>query len=197
MTTNSWPPGGRRGIADTARALTAGLLFPICAALVARGSSSTNPAPTASPQSAGAATPTAAATATPTAAPTARVAGNTANLTFTGTLSGSTTQAKAAKNAKPSTCGGGSINVGITLNGHDHDLLVVNVSYKGPARYTLGDVSTGTAALLSDALYGGMSEYTSTSGTVTYDGDKSITIDANLVGSATQTAHISGSAACA
>lgn len=194
MTTNSWPPGGRRGIADTARALSAVPLFPICAALVARGSSSTNPAPTASPQSAGAATPT---TATPTAAPTARVACNTANLTFTWTLSGSTTQAKAAKNAKPSTCGGGSINVGITLNGHDYDLLVVNVSYKGPARYTLGDVSTGTAALLSDALYGGMSDYTSTSGTVTYDGDKSITIDANLVGSATQTAHISGSAACA
>jgi hypothetical protein len=160
------------------------------AGLAACGSSS----PSSSP--AGSSSPTAArptATGTP---PTTSAGGFAANLTFTGTLAGSTTQAKAPSGTQA--CGNGSLIVVVTLNGQDYKLIVLNTVYKGPGKYTLGGISSGTVVLFTDSESGGKSSYTSTSGALTYGTEKSITIDGDLTGSsASQRVHVSGSAGCA
>jgi hypothetical protein len=119
-----------------------------------------------------------------------------ANLTFTGSLAGAATQAKAPAAFHASDCGGGSIAVAVTLNGHEYDLQVLNTSYTSPKQYTLGDMSTGTALLVSNAQYGGQTAFTSKSGTVTYQSEKSITIEGDLIGANAATAHVTGSASC-
>ena len=182
MTSYSSYYSGHMGQSGKARAFSASVLLTICVGIAACGSSGSTPSGS---------NPSVAATS-----PTPAAAGYAANLTFTGALAGSTTQAKAPKDAKPSTCSGGTIEVAVTLNGHDYDLLVINVQYKSPGTYKIGDQTTGITAVFSDAAYGGTTEYTSTTGTVTYKNEKSITIDANLTSGA-KTAHISGSAACA
>ena len=127
-----------------------------------------------------------------------------ANLTFTGSLAGTVTQGK-APSATPA-CGDqvGHILLGVTLNGHDYNLLVTNGGYKGPGKYTLGDLSSATSVLFSDGASGGTTIYVSASGTVTYTSAKSISIDADLTGgdikggsSPNLSAHLSGSASCA
>jgi hypothetical protein len=137
----------------------------------------------------------------PASSPTASAApagGYSANLTFTGALSGAVTSAKAPKVAACAD-GVGHLTVGFNLNGHDYDILLTTVGYKGAGKYSLGDGSTGTLLMLSDSQYGGRSLFMSTSGSVTYINAKSVTLDGDL---ADQTggggnAHVSGTASCA
>ena len=138
--------------------------------------------------------PSASSGTAPTSSP-ARTAEFAANLTFTGSLAGTAGLAKAPKGT--ATCEGGNINVGVTLNGKDYNILILNTAYKGPAVYTIGDASSGTLVLLSDAEYGGRTAYSSTGGKITYLSDKSYTIDADLSAEAGTSAHVSGSASCA
>lgn len=146
----------------------------------------------------GSSQPSAQGGSSPSSAASSPVASGTfaANLTFTGGLAGAATQAKAPAAFHTSDCGGGSIAVAVTLNGHDYDVQVLNTSYTGPKQYTLGDMSTGTALLLSNAQYGGQDIYSSKSGTLTYQSEKSITINGDLIGANALTVHISGSASC-
>lgn len=140
------------------------------------------------------------ATSAPASAapPTASAAGFSANLTFTGTLAGTVTSAKAPR--VPACADGvGHVGVAVNLNGHDYDILLTTVGYKGAGKYSLGDGSTGTMLLLSDSQYGGQSLFMSTSGSVTYINSKSVNIDGDLgdqMGGGGK-AHVSGTASCA
>ena len=160
-------------------------------AIAACGAGSQPSAQSASSPSAGTAT-----------SPGATLPGFAASLTFTGSLTGTTTQSMSPKNFIASDCGGGIISVGVTLNGHDYALQVLNVTYGGPKTYTLGDAATSTVVVaFDDVQYGGATVYTAKSGQMTYKSEKSITIDAELAGplvgpGAGLSAHISGSASC-
>jgi hypothetical protein len=158
-------------------------------AIAACGGSSPSGQAGASPAS------SAAPSATPSAKPSA---GYAVNLTFTGTLAGTTTKAKAPSGT--AACGDfvGHILVGVTLNGHDYDFLLTNVAYKALGKYTVGDASSETQVLFSDGGFGGKTIYSSTSGTVTYISAKSIVVDMDVAEQSTgQNAHISGTASCA
>jgi hypothetical protein len=146
----------------------------------------------------GGSSPAGQANLSPAASAAAPAAGYAVNLTFTGTLAGATTKAK-APSGHPA-CGdiAGHILVGVTLNGHDYDLLLTNVSYKTVGKYTVGDAASTTQLMFSDGGWGGQTVYMSKSGTVTYTTAKSITIDADLVEqSSGKSAHVSGTAGCA
>jgi hypothetical protein len=146
----------------------------------------------------GGSSPSGQAGASPETSAAAPAAGYAVNLTFTGALAGKATSAKAPQ--KPSCADGiGHVMVAFNLNGHDYDILLTTVSYKGAAKYSLGDGSTGTLLMLSDAAYGGQSLFMSTSGSVTYINAKSVNIDGDLAGQmgGGGNAHISGTASCA
>jgi hypothetical protein len=121
-----------------------------------------------------------------------------ANLTFTGALSGTVTSANAPKVAACAD-GLGHVAVAFKLNGHDYDILLTTVGFKGAGKYTLDDGSKGTLLMLSDAQYGGRSLFMGTSGSATYISAKSVTLDGDLAdqGGGGGTAHISGTASCA
>lgn len=175
-------PGGN----VIARSLLAAALFCIAIGLTGCGGSSPSGQAGASPASSAAAS---------AAAP---AAGYAVNLTFTGTLAGATTKAK-APSGHPA-CGDevGHILVGVSLNGHDYDFLLTNVVYKTVGKYTVGDASSTTQLMFSDGGWGGKTVYMSKSGTVTYITPKSITIDVDLAEQSTNhSAHISGTASCA
>lgn len=147
--------------------------------------------------------PNAAGSPAAASSPATVVGSYAANLTFTGSLAGTATQGKVPSGTP--VCGDsvGHILLAVTLNGHDYDLLVTNTAYKGLAKYTLGDISSATSLLLSDAGSGGTTIYFSASGTITYTSAKSINIDADLVGgdvkggsSPNLSAHVAGSASC-
>jgi hypothetical protein len=169
--------------------LLVGTLVTLGLAIAACGGSSPSGQAGASP----------ATSAPASAAPsTASAAGYSANLTFTGTLAGTVTSAKAPKVAACAD-GLGHLAVAFNLNGHDYDVLLTTVGYKGAGKYSLGDGSTGTMLLLSDSQYGGQSLFMSTSGSVTYINAKSVNIDgvlADQMGGG-GTAHVSGTASCA
>lgn len=131
-------------------------------------------------------------------ASTAPAAGFSANLTFTGALAGTVTSAKAPKVAACAD-GIGHLTVGFNLNGHDYDILLTTVSYKGAGKYPIDDGSKGTLVLLSDSQYGGRSLFMSTSGSVTYINAKSVNIDGDLADQSGGggKAHVSGTASCA
>jgi hypothetical protein len=135
-----------------------------------------------------------ASSATASAAP----AGFSANLTFTGALSGTVTSAKAPKVAACAD-GLGHLAVALNLNGHDYDILLTTVGFKGAGQYPLDDGSKGTLLMLSDAQYGGRSLFTSTSGSVTYINAKSVNLDGDLTDQTggSGKAHVSGTASCA
>jgi hypothetical protein len=147
-----------------------------------------------SPSGQAGSSPTSSATAS--AAPAA--GSFSANLTFTGALSGTVTSAKAPKVAACAD-GLGHVAVGLNLNGHDYDILLTTVGFKGAGKYTLDDGSTGTLLMLSDAQYGGRSLFTGTSGSVTYINAKSVNLDGDLADQSGGggKAHISGTASCA
>jgi hypothetical protein len=128
----------------------------------------------------------------------APAAGYSANLTFTGALAGKATSAKSPKKAYCAD-GIGHLAVAFNLNGHDYDILLTTVGYKGAGKYSLGDGSTGTLLMLTDADYGGQNLFTSTSGSVTYINAKSVNIDGDLAGQmgGGGNAHVSGTASCA
>jgi hypothetical protein len=192
-----WPRRNPRGsstkLFDKAPSLIVAILLTFSAAIAACGGSSPSGQAGASPASSAA--PSAAPSATPSATPSA---GYAVNLTFTGTLAGTTTKAKAPSGTPA--CGDfvGHILVGVTLNGHDYDFLLTNVAYKALGKYTVGDASSETQVLFSDGGFGGKTIYSSTSGTVTYISAKSIVVDMETAEQSTgQSAHVSGTASCA
>jgi hypothetical protein len=137
------------------------------------------------------------ATSAPASA-AAPAAGYSVNLTFTGTLAGTTTKAK-APSGHPA-CGDevGHILVGVTLNGHDYDFLLTNVAYKTPSKYTVGDAGSVTQVMFGDGGWGGTTVYVSKSGTVTYSTPKSISIDMDMAEQTSgASSHVSGTASCA
>ncbi|HSP10238.1 MAG TPA: hypothetical protein VLU92_11660 [Candidatus Dormibacteraeota bacterium] len=92
----------------------------------------------------------------------------------------------------------GHILVGVTLNGHDYDLLLTNIPYKTLGKYTLGDAASQTQVMFSDGGWGGQTVYFSTSGTVTYNTPKSIAIDMDMAEQTSgASSHVSGTASCA
>ena len=128
----------------------------------------------------------------------APAAGYSVNLTFTGSLAGTTTKAKAPSGHPACADAYGHILVGMTLNGHDYDLLLTNIPYKTPGKYTLGDASSQTQVMFSDGGWGGQTVFFSKSGTVTYNAPKSIAIDMDMTEqSSGASAHVSGTASCA
>jgi hypothetical protein len=171
------------------RFLSVVILLTFSAAIAACGGSSPSGQAGASPAS------SAAPSASPSAKPSA---GYVVNLTFTGTLAGTTTKAKAPSGTPA--CGDfvGHVLVGVSLNGHDYDFLLTNVAYKALGKYTVGDASSETQVLFSDGGFGGKSIYSSTSGTVTYTTAKSVVVDMDVAEQSTgQSAHVSGTASCA
>lgn len=172
------------------RFLGSALIGGVVIAIAACGAGSQPSAQSASSPSAGTAT-----------SPGATLPGFAASLTFTGSLTGTTTQSMSPKNFIASDCGGGIISVGVTLNGHDYVLGVINGNYGGPKTYTLDGANSIVLVAFDDVQYGGATVYTAKSGQMTYKSEKSITIDAELAGpvvgpSAGLSAHISGSASC-
>jgi hypothetical protein len=173
-------------VATNASSLVVAALVLLSGAIAACGGSSpSGQAPASS----------AAASATPSAVSSA---GYSANLTFTGALSGKATSAKSPKKAYCAD-GIGHLAVAFNLNGHDYDILLTTVGYKGAGKYSLGDGSTGTLLMLTDADYGGQNLFISTSGSVTYNNAKSVNIDGDLAGQmgGGGNAHVSGTASCA
>ena len=168
------------------RSLVAAALFSVAIGIAGCGGSS----------DAGQAGPSPASSAPASAA--APAAGYAVNLTFTGTLAGSTTKAKAPSGNPACADAFGHILVGMTLNGHDYDLLLTNIPYKTIGKYTLGDASSQTQVMFSDGGWGGKTVYFSKSGTVTYNTPKSIAIDMDMAEqSSGASAHVSGTASCA
>ena len=168
------------------RALFAAALFSIAIGIAGCGESSPSGQTGSSPAS----------SATASTAPSA---GYSANLTFTGALSGKATSAKAPATKAHCGDGLGQVTLAVNLNGHDYDITLLTPGYKGAGKYPLGDGSTGTLLLLGDANYDGKNLFASTSGSVTYLSAKSVNIDGDLawqIGGAGN-AHISGTASCA
>jgi hypothetical protein len=178
--------GVRRRIARSVPSLLALMVFTSIVGMACGGSSPASP----SGSSQGGASPAAA-----TSAPAKKSGILAANLTFTGSVAGAVTEPKAAKGSAQ--CGGGTLELGITVAGHDYDLLVINASFKGPGKYEINGASSATVVVLSDALYGGQNAYTGTTGTVNYSTDRSLTLDVDLIGANSQKTHVSGSASCA
>jgi hypothetical protein len=174
-------------LATNASSLVVAALVSLSGAIAACGGSSPSGQAPASP---------AAASATASAASSA---GYSANLTFTGALSGKATSAKAPATKAHCGDGLGQVTLAVNLNGHDYDITMLTPGYKGAGKYSLGDGSTGTLLLLGDANYDGKNLFASTSGSVTYLSAKSVNIDGDLawqIGGAGN-AHISGTASCA
>jgi hypothetical protein len=114
-----------------------------------------------------------------------------ANLTFTGGLSGTVTQAAAQSGG--SSCGGGSIKVDIALNGGTWSLGASAGSYHGPGQYQVPDAAS---LLLAAPNY---DIWFSTGGTVTYKDDKTLSLDVDMTNGmapGVPVAHLSGSLSC-
>jgi len=131
------------------RSLFAGALFCIGIGISGCGGSSDAGQAGASPASSG---PAAAA---------APAAGYSVNLTFTGSLAGTATKAKAPSGNPSCADVFGHIAVGMTLNGHDYELLLTNIPYKAIGKYTLGDASSQTQVMFGDGGLGGKTLYLS------------------------------------
>jgi hypothetical protein len=114
-----------------------------------------------------------------------------ANLTFTGGLSATVTQATGQSGG--GSCGGGAIKVDISLDGGNWTLGASAGSYHGPGQYKVPD---GASLLLSAPNY---DIWFSTAGTVTYRDDKTLSLDVDMTNGmapGVPVAHLSGTLSC-
>jgi len=121
----------------------------------------------------------------------ASAGGYSANLTFSGGLSGTVTQATAQSGN--GSCGGGAIKVEISLNGGDWSLGASAGPYHGPGQYKVPD---GASLLLIAPTY---DIWFSTAGTATYADDKTLSLDVDMTNGmapGVPVAHLSGSLSC-
>ncbi len=121
-----------------------------------------------------------------------------ASLVFTGGLSGKVNGAQAPPSQASHACGGGSVDVDVTLGGQVYALNGSASAFHGPGQYKAGLGSEFNLMIWSPTN----DIWTTTSGSATYKDDKSLAIDADLTnlmagpGEPNSTAHVSGSMSC-
>jgi len=136
-----------------------------------------------------------AATPSPVASPSAanQEQNYAVHLALSGGLATTVTQTKVDAN---SDCSAGKIDVGIVVNGQIWSLTASVDGYHGPGRYSVGSDFNLT---LNSPNY---DIWMSTSGSATYLGDTSLSVDVVMTdlmagpGEPGATAHVSGSVAC-
>jgi hypothetical protein len=114
-----------------------------------------------------------------------------ANLTFTGGLSGTVTEATGQSGG--GSCGGGAIKVDIPFDGGNWSLGASASSYHGPGQYKVPDAAS---LLLSAPNY---DIWFSTAGTATYKDDKTLSLDVDMTNGmapGVPVAHLSGTLSC-
>lgn len=121
-----------------------------------------------------------------------------ASLVFTGGLSGNVSGAQVPPSQASHACGGGTVDVDVTLNGQVYALNASASAFHGPGQYKAGLGNEFNLMIWSPTN----DIWTTTSGSATYKDDKSLTIDADVTnmmagpGEPNSIAHVSGSMSC-